>query len=155
MQTIAPSVLFPVFHPPYPQGAGTAIGIELRNFSQTFFFETLQGEEVQITTKHSWRLSEDCKSMIRGAPPSDGSYMKNQHFFQISKKSQSVINLLSSEYQPFVNIIEHHQNISNMSMKNKRMSLFHQSEKHELKKISLIHQYKVIIDEALMFRIIK
>ena len=81
--------------------------------------------------------------------------MKNQHFFQISKKSQSFINLLSSEYQPFVNIIEHHQNISNMSMKNKRMSLFHQSEKHELKKISLIHQYKVIIDEALMFRIIK
>ena len=31
------------------------------------------------------------------------------------------------------------------------MLLFHQSEKHEFNKKLLIHQYKVITDEALMF----
>ena len=79
--------------------------------------------------------------------------MKYQHFFPIhvSTKNQPFVHLSSSEYQPFVNLIKHHLNITNMSMKNKRMLLFHQSEKHEFNKKLLIHQYKVITDEALMF----
>ena len=87
-----------------------------------------------------------------GAPASNGSLMKYQHFFLISTKNQSFVNLSSSEYQSFVNIIKQHQNISNMSMKNKRMLLFYQSEKHQFKKKSCILQNTVIFDEALMYQ---
>ena len=80
--------------------------------------------------------------------------MKYQHFFPIhvSTKNQPFVHLSSSEYQPFVNLFKHHLNITNMSMKNKRMLLFHQSEKDEFNKKSRIYQYTVIIDEALMFQ---